>query len=157
MTAPTDHGTSSTDGTLGHSWPAEHVTVQGSREWFEMLGTLMVEAAGLVPLPDRVTFLERYRDGTDLGESRVQGICFDVADGRATYRVGVRPDDRADIEVSVTREAARSLNLMLSTDAGHDAARARYAESGELTLVGDSSPLAALLALLHDPVVRRTT
>lgn len=141
---------------IGTTWPANRTETQGTRSWFEMVGTLMVEAAGRLDLPDRVTFVERYEDGEPLGDGVVQGIRFDVADGKATFRVGVRQGEAADIEVTVTKSAARALNSVWSSDPAYGSMRHRYSETGELRVAGDPAPLAELMDLLHDPIVQRT-
>jgi hypothetical protein len=89
---------------------------QGTAAWFEMAGTLMLEAASQAGLSSNlsVSFVERYIDGDELSNGLVQGLRFDIIDGRSSFRVGVRPDERADITVEITAAAARELNRLYS-------------------------------------------
>ena len=51
---------------------------QGTKEWFDMVGTLMFEAASQAELPPELnlSLVERYTDGVELSEGLVQGIRF---------------------------------------------------------------------------------
>ena len=64
---------------------------QGTKAWFEMVGTLMSEAATRSGLsPDlNVSLVERYTDGVELSAGLIQGIRFDIRDGRPSFRAGV--------------------------------------------------------------------
>ena len=131
---------------------------QGTAEWFDMVGTLMSEAAaqsGLGPAVN-VSFLERYTDGTQLSGELVQGIRFDIVDGKPFYRVGAGKDERADIIVEVTAAAARELNLLRTTDTRYEAVRDEVMRASEMRVEGDISRLGAWLEAVHDPIVERT-
>jgi hypothetical protein len=91
---------------------------QGTTAWFEMVGTLMSQAAWEAGLPPEldVSLVERYTDGVELSEGLVQGIRFDIDRGKPSFRVGVGQDDRADITVEITAAAARKLSTLFSAD-----------------------------------------
>jgi hypothetical protein len=69
----------------------------GTTAWFEMVGALMVEAATGSGLPKKLTvsFVEIYTDGVEVADGLMQGIRFDIIAGQASFRVGVRPGERA--------------------------------------------------------------
>lgn len=131
---------------------------QGSHEWFEMVGAIVCEALNRTESLSTSgwTFVERYSDGKALRDGLVQGIRFDVRGGVATYRVGVRPDERGDVTVEVTVAAARVLNLLYSDDPQFDSARETAVAVAALRVEGDLSLIAAVLAQTHDSVVDRT-
>ena len=132
--------------------------LQGSAEWFDMVGRLMCEAAagsGLSPDLD-LSLVERYTDGAEITEGRVQGIRFDIRGGKPSYRVGATKDERADITVEITAAAARALNALRSTDPAYPLARERYLATGEMHVEGDPSSLGQWLEEVHDPIVDRT-
>lgn len=64
---------------------------QGTTEWFNMLGTLMSEAASRAGLSPQLTLslVERYTDGVDLFEGLVQGIRFDITGGKSSFRIRI--------------------------------------------------------------------
>ena len=70
-------------------------TTHGTIAWFEMVGTLLEQAAREAALAPDVAFrfVERYTDGADLGDGRVAGLRFEIAGGRTAFQVGVRPED----------------------------------------------------------------
>jgi hypothetical protein len=72
---------------------------QGTLDWLEMAGTLMHEAASRADLPSdlNVSLVERYTDGAKLSDELVQGIRFDITGGQPSFRVGVLPDEQADV------------------------------------------------------------
>jgi hypothetical protein len=132
---------------------------QGTTAWFEMVGRLMLEAAsrsGLSPQLN-VSLVERYTDGVELSEGLVQGIRFDIVAGKPSFRVGARPNERADVTVEVTAAAARKLNTLRSTDASYQAARDKFLSTGEMRVEGDPSRLGSWLDAVHDPIVDRTS
>lgn len=137
---------------------AQHKLQQGTTEWFEMVGTLMSDAASQSRLaPDlTVSFVERYTDGAELPGGLVQGIRFDIVDGKPSYRVGAGLEERADIIVEVTAAAARALNLLRSTDPRYAVVRDEVLSSSEMRVEGDISRLGAWLEAVHDPIVERT-
>jgi hypothetical protein len=131
---------------------------QGTTAWFEMVGRLMREAAsrsGLSPELN-VSLVERYTDGVELSEGLVQGIRFDILGGKPSFRVGARPDERADVTVEVTAAAARELNTLRSADPSYQAARDKFLSTGEMRVDGDPSRLGGWLDAVHDPIVDRT-
>jgi hypothetical protein len=79
---------------------------QGTVAWFEMVGTLMCEAASQAGVaPDiNLTLIERYTDGVELTNGHVQGIRFEIVNGAsgaderfcqrgASLRSGNQPPD----------------------------------------------------------------
>jgi hypothetical protein len=130
----------------------------GTTSWFEMVGTFMAEAASKAGLPPdlHVSFVERYTDGIELSEGLVQGVRFDIENGRPSFRVGARSHEHADITVEITRSAARKLNALRSADPAYPAARDEFLRSGEMRVVGDPSRMGAWLESVHDPIVDRT-
>ncbi len=132
--------------------------LHGSEAWFHMLGSLLCEAAASADLPEDLSasLLERYTDGTPVADGLVQGIRFDVVAGRPSFRVGVRPDERADVVIEITSAAARTLNMLRVADPDYLAALDRFARTGEMRVVGDPSMLGSWLPAMHDRVVDRT-
>ena len=128
---------------------------QGTKAWFEMVGTLMSEAATRSGLsPDlNVSLVERYTDGVELSAGLIQAIRFDIRDGRPSFRAGVRRNEQADIVVEVTAAAARKLNLMLGP--AYNAVRDSFLRTGEMRVSGNVSRLGAWLDAVHDPIVDR--
>lgn len=131
---------------------------QGTIAWFEMVGTLMSDAASQSGLaPDlAVSFLERYTGGAELPGGLVQGIRFDIVDGKPSYGIGVGLEERADIVIEVTAAAARELNRLRTTDARYAVVRDEVLRSSEMRVEGDISRLGAWLEAVHDPIVERT-
>lgn len=131
---------------------------QGTPAWFEMVGTLMAGAAARSGLPAdlNIALVERYTDGIELSDGLVQGIRFEIANGQASFRVGVRRDERADITVEVTAAAARELNALHSADPAYAVARDTFLSTGEMRVDGDLSQLGDWLEAVHDPIVDRT-
>lgn len=131
---------------------------QGAVAWFEMVGTLMCEAASQAGLaPDfNLSLVERYMDGVDLATGHVQGIRFDIINGQPSYRVGVRRDERGDVTIEITAAAARTLNLLRSSDPNFQTALQDFQSSGEMKVAGDPSMFGRWMAMVHDPIVERT-
>jgi hypothetical protein len=131
---------------------------QGTADWLEMAGLLMCDAASRADLPSDLTvsLVERYTDGVVLSDGLIQGIRFELAEGRPSFRIGVRPNERADVVVEITAAAARRLNMLRSDDPAYAAARDRYLETGEMRVEGDPSRLGDWLEAVHDPIVART-
>lgn len=132
--------------------------IQGTAAWFNMVGTLMREAAtrsGLSP-EINVSFVERYIDGCEIAKDLVQGIRFDIVDGIASFRIGAERNERGDVTVEITAPAARALNALYSADPNYRAAREKFLSSGEMRVDGDASRLGDWLAAVHDPIVDRT-
>ncbi|UYB54284.1 hypothetical protein OCJ37_10290 [Xanthomonas sp. AM6] len=132
--------------------------VQGSSEWFDMVGTLVcraVKRAGY-PFPGNWTLIERYSDGVRLPNGLIQGIRFDLRAGAAAYRVGVAPEEQGDATIEVTSAAARTLNLLYSHDPRFETNMKHALDSGAITVEGDLSPIAEALAQSHNDIVDRT-
>ena len=131
---------------------------QGTAAWFEMVGKLMRDAAarsGLSPELN-ISLVERYTDGSELSEGFVQGIRFDILCGKPSFRVGARPDERADVTVEVTAAAARELNTLYSADPNYPVSRNRFLSTGAMRVNGDISRMGGWLEEVHDPIVDRT-
>ncbi len=131
---------------------------QGTTAWFEMVGTLMSEAASQSGLPPELnlSLVERYTDGVELLAGLVQGIRFDILEGRPSFRVGARRDERADVTIEITAAAARALNTLHGADPDYLAARDKFLSTGEMRVDGDPSQLGGWLDAVHDPIVDRT-
>lgn len=130
----------------------------GTTAWFEMVGTLMCEAAlqgGVGPVTN-VSLVERYTDGATLSDGLVQGLRFEIVDGVPSFRAGARPDERGDITIEITTAAAKSLNVLLSADPAYGTAADRFIKSGAMRVDGDFSMLGDWLKSVHDPIVART-
>jgi hypothetical protein len=131
----------------------------GTTAWFEMVGTLMSEAASRSGLsPDiNLSLVERYTDGVELSKGLVQGLRFDILGGRPSFRVGARYGERADLTIEITAAAARELNNLYSADPNYHAARDKFLSTGEMQVDGDPSQMGGWLNAVHDPIVDRTT
>lgn len=130
----------------------------GTAEWFQMVGTLMSEAASQAGLSPELnlSFVERYTDGAEWPDGLVQGIRFDIVQGEPSFRIGARKDERADITVAVTAAAARALNLLRIADAKFLATLNRALNTGEMQVDGDLSIMGKWIEAVHDPIVDRT-
>lgn len=131
---------------------------QGTTAWFEMVGSMMVEAARRANLPGdlNVSLVERYTDGAMLSGGLVQGIRFEIVGGAPSYRVGAQPHEQADIVIEVSTAVARELNALRSTDPRYGTTLDGFLRTGEMRMQGDISRLGAWLATVHDPIVDRT-
>lgn len=131
---------------------------QGTTAWFEMVGTLMSEAAsqsGLSPELN-LSLVECYTDGVELSEGLVQGLRFDILGGKPSFRVGARRDERADVMIEITAAAARKLNRLHTADPTYTAALEGFLSTGEMRVEGDPSRMGGWLNAVHDPIVNRT-
>lgn len=130
----------------------------GTTAWFEMVGTLMSEAASHAQLsPDlTVSLVERYSDGVELSEGLVQGLRFDLVRGMPSFRVGARGDEHADVIVEITAAAARALNSLHSADPNYRNVRERFLSTGEMSVKGDPLRLGDWLTSVHDLIVSGT-
>lgn len=132
---------------------------QGTTAWFEMVGTLMSEAAsqsGLSPHLN-LSLVERYTDGVDLSEGLVQGLRFDIINGKPSFRVGARRDERADVTIEISAAAARELNSLRSVDPNYPAAVDNFRSTGEMRVDGNLLRMGDWLDAVHDPIVDRTS
>ncbi|PWC37679.1 hypothetical protein [Azospirillum sp. TSO35-2] len=131
---------------------------QGTTAWFEMVGTMMTEAAARANLPAdlNVSLVERYTDGVELFKDLIQGIRFDIVGGEPSFRIGARRDERADVTIEVTAAAARTLNALASADPSYQTARERFLGTGDLRVTGEVARLGDWLETVHDPIVDRT-
>lgn len=130
----------------------------GTTAWFEMVGTLMVDAARRAALPDdfNTSLLERFTGGVDNGAGQMAGMRFDVVNGAPSFRTGVGPDEQADITIEVTLAASRELNTLPGADPRFTAALAKLQSNGQLKINGDLAGLGQWFAAVHDRIVDRT-
>ncbi len=130
----------------------------GSPQWFEMVGTLMCEAAARAGLPHdfALSLVERYTDGAGWRDGTLQGLRFDISAGIPAFRVGVLPDETGDITVELTAAASLELNGLRSADPRYRAALARLHAEGAMRIEGDPARLDDWFAAVHDPIVERT-
>jgi len=131
---------------------------QGTAAWFEMVGTLMCEAASQSGLsPDlNVSLIERYTDGVELSEGVVQGLRFDIVGGRPSFKVGAQHGEQADITIDITAAAARALNNLYSADPNYSAALETFQSIDEMRVDGDLAQMGGWLRTVHDAIVDRT-
>ena len=130
----------------------------GTREWFGMVGEVMLDAAARAGLaPDlHVSLVERYIDGAPLGAGLVQGLRFAIRGGQAAFRIGAGLDERGDITLEVTAAGARQLNTLSGADPCFRASVAALRDSGHLHIDGDLAQLGDWFGAVHDEIVRRT-
>ena len=123
-----------------------------------MVGEQLQKAAQRAGLPSDLTIslVERYSDGDEIAPGLVQGLRFDIRCGAPSYRIGAYPEEKGDITVEVTSEAARRLNQLISTDPAYAHAVKEYLKSGALRIDGDPAELGAWFGSVHDDIVRRT-
>ncbi|CAN5346590.1 hypothetical protein BH11PSE5_BH11PSE5_22220 [soil metagenome] len=79
---------------------------QGTPEWFHMIGGILVDAARNANLPSDINlvFVERYTDGTEIGDGLVQGIRLDFRNGVPSYRIGAGSAVRCGARVVVQHD-----------------------------------------------------
>lgn len=130
----------------------------GTAAWFEMVGRLIYEAASHANLPRDLNWslVERYIDGVALPNGRVQGLRFEIQNGRPSFQIGVGKDERGDVTIEIRASAARELNLLYASDPAYSDARDRLIRQGEMRVYGDLSPVADWLGTVHNPIVDRT-
>lgn len=131
---------------------------QGSAEWFDMLGTILCDAARKADLPPNhtVSFVERYVDSEELSPGRIKGFRFELKDGVPSYRPGVARDEMGDVTIDLTVKAARELNLLYTTDPRFRELFDHYISIGEATFHGDIADVGEWVHSIHDPIVDRT-
>ena len=132
--------------------------VQGTSAWFAMVGTAIADASAQVGIPSdlHLSVLERYVDGTMLGDGLRQGLRIDIVGGSLAFRAGVLPDETAEVVIEVTAATARRLNLLLSADSAYAQTAARAATDGDFRIHGDLGALGPVFALAHDRIVEHT-
>ena len=130
----------------------------GTTAWFEMVGSVMVDAATQAALPSgaNISLVERYTDGVDLGTGMAPGLRFEIVDGKPSFRLGARAHERADITVEVTAAASRRLNTLYGDDPRFHAALADLQRTGQLKIDGDLAGLGDWYDTVHDQIVHRT-
>lgn len=130
----------------------------GSNEWFDMVGTIMVEAAAKAKLPPdfNVSLVERYTDGVEIRPGFLQGLRFEINGGRPTFRAGATHDERGDITVEVTVADSHALNTLRSEDPQFFETFSRLQSSAEFKIDGDLSTLGSWFNVVHDRIVERT-
>ncbi|WP_374410368.1 hypothetical protein [Novosphingobium colocasiae] len=126
--------------------------------WFSMVGALICNAVVRAALPPdfRITFLERFTDGAILPGGYQQGLHLTITGGQPIFRAGVRPGERADVTMEVTRAGSYAVNTLYSADPALPATFNALVASGELRIDGDLSRLGEWLGAVHDPIVDRT-
>ena len=131
----------------------------GTREWFEMIGQTMCNAARAKNLGPDVNYslVEHFVDGDDWGDGMKEGFRLDIEGGQPRFQVGAKPGEMADLTINVTRNASRQLNTMHGYDPEFEPAIAKFMGNGEFTVVqGDLNDLFELIGPIHDTVVDRT-
>jgi hypothetical protein len=130
----------------------------GTTEWFDMVGTVLMDAATQVGLlPDHnVRLVERYTDGIELSPGLIQGLRFEIVDGKPSFRLGARLDECGDVTVGVTKAASYTLNTLRSDDPHFHAALANLQANGEFKVDGDLSQLGSWFSVVHDRIVDQT-
>ncbi|GAB0120233.1 hypothetical protein [Acidisoma sp. 7E03] len=86
----------------------------------------------------------------------MQGLRFDLVNGVPAFTIGVEEGERGDVTLEISAAAARELNSLYTSDPAYHAALARMAESGEIRVTGDLSPMMDWLHAIHDPIVDHT-
>ncbi|MYM75012.1 hypothetical protein GTP56_22845 [Duganella sp. FT134W] len=135
------------------------MTAHGRARWFEMVGEVLLDAATQANLPPdlNIRLVERYIDGTELSPGLVQGLRFDIVNGKPAFQLGARPDERGDITVEVTKAASYTLNTLRSEDPRFHAAFTNLLAAGELKIDGDLSQLGSWFSVVHDRIVDHTS
>lgn len=132
----------------------------GTTAWFEMVGSVMRQAASQAGLPSdfNVSLLERYTDAVQTGASAdmLQGLRFDIVAGKPFFRVGAQHGERADITITISAAASHRLNTLHSADPQFHAALADFLGNGAMTVDGDLAQLGDWFAAVHDRIVART-
>lgn len=123
-----------------------------------MVGKVLVDAAMQAGLPPEcnVRLVERYIDGIELSPGLVQGLRFDIINGKPAFQLGARRDERGDITVEVTKAASYTLNTLRSDDPHFHAAFVNLQAASELKIDGDLSQLGSWFSAVHDRIVDRT-
>lgn len=130
----------------------------GTPAWFEMVGRLMTQAAQNAALaPDlNVSLVERYLDGVEWAPGLVQGLRFEIVDGRPSFRIGARPGEQADIVIEVTAAASRLLNTLYGDDPAFQVALHECRRDCAFRIEGDLTRLGDWFGAVHDRIVEQT-
>lgn len=136
-----------------------NTTTHGTAQWFEMVGKVLLDAATQAGLPAdcNIRLVERYIDGIELSPGLVQGLRFEIADGKPAFQLGAGRDERGDITVLVTKAASYTLNTLRSDDPHFHAAFTNLQATGALKIDGDLSRLGSWFSVVHDRIVDRTS
>lgn len=131
----------------------------GTTAWFDMVGTVLMDAATRAELPSdhNVSLVERYTDGDKLGTGLVQGLRFEIIGGEPSFRNGAGRDERGDITVDVTKAASYVLNTLRGDDPEFHAALAALQADGQMKIDGDLSRLGSWFGVVHDRIVEQTS
>jgi hypothetical protein len=134
------------------------MTVHGTTAWFNMVGTLLENAAWEATLPPNFNFcfLERFIDGIELNPGLVQGLRFDIIGGRPSFRTGVQKVERGDLTVEITTSGSHVLNRLYDADPRYKLTIAALKKKGELIVDGDFLQLGRWFHGVHDEIVDRT-
>ncbi|ATE67254.1 hypothetical protein [Rhizorhabdus dicambivorans] len=130
----------------------------GTTAWFEMLGEAMCDAAAKAGLPSDFTIsvVEHFVDGAELSDGLFEGFRFNIVNGKPSFEIGARREERGDITLDVTKACSRELNMLHTDDPRYQAAVGRLVGNGEMKVDGDVSRLGSWLGPVHDIVVDRT-
>jgi hypothetical protein len=131
---------------------------QGTPEWFHMVGRLMCDFALQAGLPAafNVSLVERYSDGCELSDGLVQGIRFDILNGKPSFRASVGREERGDVVIEISSAAARDLNLLRSADPKFAITLDAALGAGDMRINGDISRFGSWLDAVHDSIVDHT-
>lgn len=131
----------------------------GTVAWFEMVGTLMVEAAAQAKLPSdfNICLVERYIDGDEMKPGYVQGLRFEITGGQPSFSLGALRDERGNITVEVTAAASYRLNTLYGADPSFRTTVTDLQANGKLRMDGDFTRLGGWFSTVHDRIVDRTS
>lgn len=144
--------------TRGRGRKVIDVKIHGTTAWFEMVGTLLADAASQARLATdfNFCFVERYSDGIELASGLVQGIRFEIIGGKPSFRVGATKEERGNITVEITAAGSRALNTLYGIDPHYKSTIARLKRHGELKVDGDFLQLGFWFHGVHDQIVEST-
>lgn len=131
----------------------------GTTEWFNMVGTVLMDAARQAELlpHQNVCLVERYTDGIELSPGLFQGLRFEIVGGKPSFRLGAQFDERGDVTVDVTKAASYTLNTLRGDDPLFHAAFADLQANGDFKVDGDLSRLGSWFSVVHDRIVDKTS
>ena len=127
-------------------------------DWLEIVGEEMMNGIRRnPPLSDFcVSFIERYRGGTAIGDRLVYGFRVDISGHDLTFQIGVGGDDIADVTIDADIDAIGVLAKLLSTDPAYAESMKRFTESGAFRIKGRLDELGMWTAGVHDAICDRT-